>query len=322
MPGETASAATEAPVLRAAVGAYEHTAALKSGQVASARLRLEFATVSPINRAFAPMVREARFDVCEMAIATFLQAKAYGKPLVLLPVTVAARFQEGALLCRAADSALRGPADLAGRRVGVRAYSQTTGMWLRGILADDHGVRPDAVRWVTFEDAHVAEYRDPPWAERAPAAADILAMLRAGELDAVIVGNDLPDDPGLRTVFPDPAAAGEAFRRRHGFVPVNHMVTVRRELAESRPDLVAELLRMFWNAKSAFPPDAGGHDPLPMGRAALQPAIALALRYATEQGLLPRRLAAEEVWEGLPDEDWPGRAVAHEATSTRLENRR
>jgi 4,5-dihydroxyphthalate decarboxylase len=316
------AAANEVPVLRAAVGTYKHTAALKSGQVASARLRLDFADVSPVNRAFAPMVREGRFDVCEMAIATFLQAKAYGKPLVLLPVTVAARFQEGALLCRATDRALRGPADLAGRRVGVRAYSQTTGMWLRGILAEDHGVRPEQVRWVTFEDAHVAEYRDPPWAERAPASADMLAMLRAGELDAVVVGNDGPNDLRLRTVFPDPAEAGEAFRRRHGFVPVNHLVTVRRELAESRPDLVAELLRMFREAQAASPPDAGGRDPLPMGRAALQPAIDLALRFSVEQGLLPRRLGAEEVWEGLPPEDRPGLAATREATRTPLENSR
>ena len=262
MPGETALAATAGmPVLRAAVGAYKHTAALKSGQVASARLRLDFADVSPVNRAFAPMVRELRFDVCEMAIATFLQAKAYGRPLVLLPVTVAARFQEGALLCRAADSTLRGPADLAGCRVGVRAYSQTTGMWLRGILTEDYGVRSDAVRWVTFEDAHVAGYRDPPWAERAPAGTDMLAMLRAGALDAAVVGNDLPDDPGLRTVFPNPAEAGEAFWRRHGFAPVNHLVVVRRGLAESRPDLIAELLRMFRDAKAAAPPNAGRRDP-------------------------------------------------------------
>ena len=106
------------------------------------------------------MVREQRFDVSEMAIATFLQAKAYGKPLVLLPVVLAARFQQSALLCRA-DSDIGGPGDLAGRRVGVRAYSQTTGMWLRGILADAHGVRPDEVRWITFEDAHVAEVPRP-----------------------------------------------------------------------------------------------------------------------------------------------------------------
>jgi len=275
-------------VLRTAIGGYGHTAALRSGKVVSRLLRLEFADVSPINRAFAPMVRDGCFDVCEMAVATFLQAKAYGKPLVLLPVTLAARFQEGALLCRA-DSPIRRPTDLAGRRVGVRAYSQTTGMWLRGILADDHGVPPEAVRWVTFEDAHVAEFRDPPWAERAQAGANMLAQLRAGELDAVIVGNDLPDDPGLRTVFSDPAAAGEAFRQRHGFVPVNHLLTVRHDLAD-QPDLVAELLRMFR--------DAGG-GALPVGRAALQPAVALALRYSSGQGLLPRPLELAEVWDGL-----------------------
>ena len=319
MHGETTPAMmVEVPVLRAAIGNYKHTVALKTGEVASTRLRLEFLDVSPISRAFAPMVRDGCYDVSEMAIATFLQAKAYGKPLVLLPVTLAARFQESALLCRV-DSDIRGPADLAGRRVGVRAYSQTTGMWLRGILAEDHGVSSDAVHWVTFEDAHVAECRDPPWAERAPAGADMLALLRAGDLDAVIVGNDMPDDPGLRTVFPDPAAAGEAFRRRHGFVPVNHMVTVRRDLAESRPDLVAELLRMFRHAKSAAPPNAGAHDPLPMGRAALQPAIDLALRYSAEQGLLPRRLGAEEVWEGLPHEDQSGLAAPHETTGDTLE---
>ena len=284
-----------ATVLSAAVGTYPHTAALKSGQVSSTRLRLDFADVSPINRAFAPMVRDGRYDVSEMAIATFLQAKAYGKPLVLLPVTLAARFQETALLCRV-DGNINGPADLAGRRVGVRAYSQTTGMWLRGILADNHGVSADAVHWITFEGAHVAEFSDPPWAVRAPAGADMLAMLRAGDLDAVIVGNDVPDDASLRTVFPDPAAAGEAFRRRHGFVPVNHLLTVKRDLAETRPDLVGELVRMFQIAAAAAP----GENILPMGRAALQPAVDLALRYSASQGLLPRTLGLDEVWEGSP----------------------
>lgn len=313
--------AADPAVLTAALGDYPHTRALRDGRVSSGALRLEFADVSPVNRAFAPMVREARFDVCEMAIATFLQAKAHGKPLVLLPVTVAARFQESALLCRV-DGDVRGPADLVGRRVGVRAYSQTTGMWLRGVLADECGVRPEAVRWTTFEGAHVAEVRDPPWAERAPPGREMLAMLRAGELDAVIVGNDVPDDPGLCTVFPDPAAAAEAFWRKHHLVPVNHLVTVRRELAETRPDLVAELLRLFRDAKAAAPAAPGGRDPLPMGRAALRPAIELALRYSTEQGLLPRPLDAGEVWEGLPPENRLGPAAAPEATDTPQENGR
>ena len=301
MLGETGLAAgagmdTNPTTLRAAVGTYPHTIALKSGQVSSTRLRLDFADVSPINRAFAPMVRDGRYDVCEMAIATFLQAKAYGRPLVLLPVTLAARFQESALLCRV-DGGVNGPADLAGRRIGVRAYSQTTGMWLRGILAENHGIRPDAVRWVTFEGAHVAEFYDPPWAVRAPASADMMEMLRAGDLDAVIVGNEMPVDPGLRTVFSDPAAAGEAFWRHHGFVPVNHLLTVRSELAERRPDLVGELIRMFRDAAATAPGGAA----LPMGRAALQPAVELALCYSAGQGLLPRTLGPEEIWEGLPD---------------------
>ena len=160
----------EAPVvLSAAIGRTPRTEALFTGAVSSPRLRLDLAPVPVISRAFAPMVREGRYDASEMAIATFLMAKAAGKDLVLLPVVLAARFQEGALLCRA-DGGVRGPADLEGRRVGVRAYSQTTGMWLRGILQERFGLRPEAVRWVTFEDAHLAEYRDPPWAERAPAA--------------------------------------------------------------------------------------------------------------------------------------------------------
>ena len=296
--GEEGRAAAERLVLRTAIGRYPHVDALRDGRVSSSLVALDVADIPMINRAFAPMVREGRFDVSEIAIATFLQAKAYGKPLVLLPVVLAARFQQSALLCRA-DGDIRGPQDLAGRRVGVRAYSQTTGVWLRSILADEHGVRPEAVRWITFEDAHVAEVRDPPWAERAPPGKDLLAMLRAGELDAVIVGNEVPDDPRLRPVFPDPEASAEAFWRQHGFVPVNHLVTVRRDLAEARPDLVAELVRMFREAKPAAPPRADGRDPYPFGRAALEPAVSLALRYTAEQGLLPGPLGLDEVWEGL-----------------------
>src|SRR3954464_4454809 len=229
---------------RTAIGHYPHTAALRDGAVASDLVAFEFVDVPTIHQAFAPMVREQRFDVSEIAIATFLQAKAYRKPLVLLPVVMAARFQQSALLCRA-DGDIRSPADLAGRRVGVRAHSQTTGMWLRGILTDEYGVRPEQVHWITFEGAHVAEYQDPPWAERAAPGKELLSMLRDGELDAVIVGNDVPDDPSLRTVFPDPEASAEAFWGRHHLVPVNHMVTIRRDLTERHPDLIAELIRMF-----------------------------------------------------------------------------
>ena len=286
-------------VLRTAIGQYPHTSALRDGRISSNLVTLDFADIATINRAFAPMVREQRFDVSEMAIVTFLQAKAFGKPLMLLPVVLAARFQESALLCRA-DSDIRGPHDLAGRRVGVRAYSQTTGVWLRGMLADAFGVQPEQVRWITFEDAHVAEYRDPPWAERAPPGKELLAMLRHGELDAVIVGNDVPNDPTLRTVFPDPEAAAESFWHEHGFLPVNHLVTVRAEIARGRPDVIFELVRLFRDAKAAAPPRNDSRDPYPCERTTIELAVALVLRYAVEQGLLPRRLDAANAWEGLP----------------------
>jgi len=285
--------------LTAAIGAYPHTKALKDGRVRSDVLRLEHVEISPINRAFAPMVRERRFDVGEMAIATFLQAKAYGVGLTLLPIAVAARFQESALLCLA-SSDIRGPADLAGRRVGVRAYSQTTGLWLRGLLGDDFGVAPGDVRWVTFEGAHVLEYKDPDFVERAAPGKDMLTMLRAGELDAVIVGNDVPDDPGLRTVFPDPSAAAEAFWETRGFVPINHMIAVRSEIAEKQPQIAGELCRMFAAAKAMAPQPPGGRDRAPIGRAAVAPSVALAVRYATAQGLLPRPLSLDDVWRGSP----------------------
>ncbi|MGG5811051.1 ABC transporter substrate-binding protein [Falsiroseomonas sp. CW058] len=272
-----------------ALGSYPHTARLIAGEVASPALPLAFERVAPISKAFAPMVREARFDASEMAIATFLMARAWDKPLVLLPAVVARRFQEGSMLCRA-DGPVRRPEDLAGRRIGVRAYSQTTGMWLRGVLAEAHGVRSQDCRWVTFEDAHVPEYRDPPWAERAAKGADMLAMLKAGELDAAIFGNDVPADPALRTVWPDVPAAGRAFQARHGFEPVNHLVVVRREHAERSPARVAELLRLLREAGVPA-----------LTRADLAPALGLAARWCADQGLLPGPMAPEQAWAGLPE---------------------
>lgn len=288
----------EPAMLATAIGNYPHTAALIDGRIASHLLTLKFAEFPTINRAFAPMLRDERFDVCEMAIVSFLQAKACGKPLVLLPVVLAARFQEPALLCLAASD-IRSPGDLAGRRVGVRAYSQTTGVWLRGILAESYGLRAQEVVWVTFEDAHVAEYRDPPWTQRAPAGADLFRMLRQGELDAIIVGNDLPDDPTLRPVFADPEAAAAAFWRAHGIMPINHMLTVRGALAARHPELVCELLRMFAAAAApASPGHAVGTLPAPDLNSALQ----LAVRFSAEQGLLPRTMDLAEIWAGLPAE--------------------
>ena len=275
-------------ILSAALGRYAGTAALLDGAVAAPELTFDFAAVSPISRAFAPMVREQRYDVSEMAIATVIQAIAADKPIVLLPVAVTARFQEQALLCRV-DSDIASPADLRGRRVGVRAYSQTTGMWLRGILAATEGVDAADIEWTVFEGAHVAEVADPPWARRAPPGAELLGMLRDGALDAAIVGNDVPKDPAFRTVYPDPAAAGERFRDRYGFMPVNHLVVMRRSLAALAPALTD----LFTASQRAAPP---GRALPPIGRDALRPVFALALRFATAQGMVAPGMREEDLW--------------------------
>jgi 4,5-dihydroxyphthalate decarboxylase len=284
-----------AGALTIAIGTYPHTKALKEGWIVSDLLSFEFAEISPINRAFAPMVRDLRFDVCEMAIATVLQAKAFGIGISLLPITVAARFQQSALLCRA-DSPLRDPGDLKGRRVGVRAYSQTTGLWLRGILADEYGIKPSDIRWITFEDAHVAGYVDPAFVERTAPGKDLLTLLREGEVDAVIVGNDVPNDPDLRTLFPDPAASAESFWQRHRFVPINHMIVIKSSIARDRPELASEVCRLFGLAKSASGLAIPDRDTAPIGHEAVNPAVLMALRLAQEQGLLPGPLTLEEIW--------------------------
>jgi len=248
---------------------------------------VELPLVQPVTKAFAQMVREGRYALSEMAIATFLMARAHRKPLVLLPVVLAERYQEAALICRV-GAGIDSPADLAGKRIGVRAYSQTTGMWLRGVIADRYGIRQDAMRWVTFEDAHVAEYRDPPWAQRAPHGAALEAMLREGALDAAIFGMETPADATLKTVFPDPASAGRQFLADYGFAPVNHLLVARGDIPR------ADMLRVV-NALA----EAGA---TPRPRAALNAALSLASRFCAEQGLIDRPLTLQEIWHNTPDE--------------------
>lgn len=274
--------------LTVAIGRTKRTEALFDGSVADPALPLDLPAIPVISRAFAPMVREGRYPVSEMAIATFLMAREAGAPIVLLPCVLAARFQEAALLCRA-DGPIRSPADLRGARIGIRAYSQTTGLWLRGTLAERFGLPADAMRWVTFEDAHVASYRDPPFAERAPQGATLEGMLKAGELDAAIFGADMPADAAFRPVFANPQAAGVAFEAAHGFVPVNHLLVARADVARDQAGDLARLLVLLARAGASVTP-----------RAALAPALTLAAGFCAAQGLTTRRLTLDEIWHGTP----------------------
>jgi 4,5-dihydroxyphthalate decarboxylase len=281
--------------LRIAIGDYPHTLPLKRGEITSPWLKLDFVEVKPMHKAFKPMVREHAYDASEMALVTYLQAKIYNKGLVLLPASMLARFQHGTVLHNV-DRGRLAPADLAGKRVGVRSYSQTTGAWVRGILQNDYGVDLSSVQWVTFEDGHVAEAKDPPGVERAAPDKDITRMLIDGEIDAAIYGAAMPKDDRLQSVIPDPDAAAQVWYARHHVVPVNHMVVVTEELALANPDTVTELYRLLEaSRRAAGGPAPGEPDLAPFGKPANRPCLDMLISYALQQGLIPRRLSADDL---------------------------
>lgn len=291
--------------LRAAIASYPHAVALKNGTIGSDRVKFDFEEMPNITRSFRRMVRTLDFDLCEIALTTLAQAHAYDKPIIGLPVVLMRGFHHGALLCQR-DSPIRGPADLAGKRVGVRAYSQTTGIWLRGILQADYGVAPEQVTWVTAEDAHVQEYHDPPYTERLQPGQDLSAMLLSGEIDAGIALAGL-DASLVRPVIPDPDRAAADWYARTGAYPVNHVVCVRRDLLRQHDWLADELMRLFAAAKAAAcAPSAEerwrgivGADVLPYGLAANRRGVELCLAYAAQQGLIPRAYPPEELFAAV-----------------------
>jgi 4,5-dihydroxyphthalate decarboxylase len=237
--------------------------------------------------------------VAELAIVTFLLAKAHGKPLVLLPAVVLGRFQHPYLVYNRERSQLA-PGDLAGRRVGVRSYSVTTGTWLRGILAEDWGVDLDTITWVTFEEPHVAEFRDPPSVQRAAPGKDLLGMLLAGEVDAAILGGEPSADPRVVPLIPDPAGAARAWREKHQAIQVNHLVAVKASLSQSQPDVVREIYRMLAESKRlAGPPPAGELDTTPFGVEANRRNLEIAIEYVYRQRLIPRRFTVDELFDDV-----------------------
>jgi 4,5-dihydroxyphthalate decarboxylase len=275
--------------LRALLGVHPCTAALKDGSLKSDSLTFDFADYSPTHKGFKPMIREQAFDVSEMAIVTFLMAKSFAKPMVLLPSVVVARFQQPYAVYRAGLGELR-PGDLRGKRVGIRSFTTTTGAWLRGILANDYGVDLNSIDWVTFEDAHVAEFRDTT--KRAPQGKEIIQMLLDGELDAVL--GEKVDRPGLKPLFADAPAEEKAWFAKHGVLPINHMVVVSETLSRDNPDAVREVYRLLAESAALAPPDSPR-----FSRDEICRSLELIIRYAVQQGLIPRAFAVDELFDDL-----------------------
>jgi 4,5-dihydroxyphthalate decarboxylase len=280
--------------LRTLLGDHPGTAALKDGSVKSDSIAFDFAEYSPTHTGFKPMVRDGAFDVSEMAIVTYLMAKSFGKPMVLLPSVVMARFQHPYALYNAKQGTLR-PADLNGKRVGIRSFTTTTGAWLRGILANDYGVDLDSIDWVTFEDAHVAEFRDTT--KRAPAGKEIIQMLIDGELDAVL--GEKSDRPGLKPLFPDAATEEKSWFAKHQVMPVNHMVVVSENLSNNHPETVREVFRMLQQSAGLTP--AGSPR---FGVDEMRRSLQMIIGYTAQQRLIPRAFAVDELFDDLTRQLW------------------
>jgi len=276
--------------LHTLLGDHPCTAALKDGSVKSDLVTLDFAEYSPTHKGFKPMVRDGAFDVSEMAIVTYLMAKSFAKPMVLLPNVVVARFQHAYALYHARSGTLT-PRDLNGKRVGIRSFTTTTGAWLRGILAEDHDVDLDSIDWVTFEDAHVAEYRDTT--KRAPAGKQIVQMLIDGELDAVL--GEKSEHPDLKPLFPDVAAEQRSWFAKHDVVPINHMVVVSAALSKNHPEAAREVFRLLQQSAAIAPAAA-----VPKFSAGeMRRSLEMIIGYTAQQGLIPRAFSVDELFDDL-----------------------
>ncbi|CAH0343109.1 ABC transporter substrate-binding protein [Rhizobium sp. CECT 9324] len=275
---------------------YGVTRALRSGEVNSALLRLDYADYDPSNLGFKAFVRDAAFEAGELAIVTFLMAKARGAPLVLMPAPISGRFQHHCIAYNAENQVLS-PKDLEGKKVGVRAYTQTTGAWVRGILQNEYGVDLSKITWVCFEDAHVENYSEPSNVTRGEEGQKLTNMLLDGSLDAAMLGSNMPDDPRLKTVIADPQEAAKTWFERTGVIPLNHVFVVREDLSKQRPDLVRELYRMLKESKAK----AGlkGLDTRPYGVDANRKTLETIILYCRQQGLIDRDLTVDELFDDV-----------------------
>jgi len=300
--------------LKTAIATYPHTKALKDGSVTAGGLQFDHVEVSPIVAAFRRMVRTLEFDVSEMAITTYLTAKAHGKAFTALPVFIMRQFHHAPIVYNV-HAGVASPKDLEGKKVGVRAYTVTTGVWVRGILKSEYGVDLDKITWVVVDEEHVQEYRKPSNVEERPKA-NLGEMVAKGELAAAI-GAGKVDSPDVTPLFPNAGELEAAWYRKTGIYPINHTVVVKDSLLQADPTLAPRVFSAFKDAKGALLKQlAGGgelsgeaqtlaqrrkvvgDDPLPYGLAKNRRAMEAIIRFALDQKILPRPVEPEAMFPG------------------------
>ena len=301
--------------LKTALQTLGHTRALKDGTVRPQGYELEFEEVPAIIQAFRRMVRGLEFDVSEMALTTYVAARAHHKRFTALPIFLVRGFHHGAIVYNTKLGISR-PKDLEGRKVGVnRGYTVTTGVWVRSILQHEHGVDLDKITWVLSGDEHVAEFQPPSNVVALEKGKTLEAAVAAGELAAAI-GVQV-EHPDVAPLIPDAERVGFESLARTGHYPINHVLVVKDAALEAHPDLPARLFEAFADAKRPYverlrkneiaaPTKADrmyrrvleitGADPLPYGIAPNRPMLEALVRYAKEQGIISRPVAVEELF--------------------------
>jgi NMT1/THI5 like protein len=297
--------------LRTALATRGHTAALKDGTVKPRTFEFDFEEVPVIIKAFRRMVRSQDFDICELAMTTYLCSRAHGKPFTAIPVFPMRAFHHGAILYNT-NAGVRTPKDLEGKKVGVnRGYTVTTGLWARSILQHEHGVDLSKITWVLSGDEHVAEYRPPSNVVSIEPGTTLENLLEAGEIAAAI-GVQV-DAPHVKRLIPNAQDAGFEALRQRGIYPINHTVVVRNDVLDANPDLASDLFDAFVEAKRLYVDrlksgDTSGADPihvrvmemtgdpLPYGIDANRRNLDAIVQYSVEQGILSRPLGVEELF--------------------------
>ncbi|HKA81056.1 MAG TPA: ABC transporter substrate-binding protein [Xanthobacteraceae bacterium] len=300
--------------LKTATRTQGNNRALKDGSVKPKTFEFAFEEVDPIIAAFRRMVRGNEFDICEMAITTYICAKAHGKPMTAVPVFIVRAFHHGAILVNS-KAGIAKPKDLEGKKVGVnRGYTVTTGVWARSILQQEHGVDLSKITWVLSGDEHVAEYRPPKNVVPIEPGKKMNEMLAAGELAAAI-GVEA-SSPDVKPLIPDALEAGLAALRRSGHYPINHTVVIKDELIAKHPDLAADVFNAFAESKRRYverlkadqiekPTEIDAMykrvmaitgDPLPYGIAPNRKVIDELIGHALTQGIISKSVSADELF--------------------------
>ena len=289
--------------------------ALKDGSVKPVGCELEFEEVPVLIDAFRRMVRGLEFDVCEMALTTYVCARAHGKRMTALPIFLVRAFHHGAIVVNR-DAGIRHPKDLEGRRVGVnRGYTVTTGLWARSVLQHQYGVDLKKITWVLSGDEHVAEYRPPANVVPIEAGRKMADMVTSGEL-AGAIGVEI-DAAHVGPLIADPAQAGLDALQASGHYPINHLVVVKDELLAAHPEIGPAVFEAFAESKRRYDerlragaidkPTAvdemhrrvmaiTGADPLPYGIEPNRRMLEQAIASAREQGIIDRTVALESLF--------------------------